>query len=84
MTLTLHLPPATEARLIAAASASGKEVPAFVVEVVEAHLAIETRSLRSILGPIHDEFRAGGLSEAKLDALFAGELKAVRADRSGA
>ena len=83
MSLTLNLPPATEARLIAAASASGKEVPAFVVEVVEAHLAIETISLRSILGPIHEEFQAGRLSPAKRDALFAEELKAVRADRSG-
>ena len=81
MSLTFHLPPATEEKLIAAASASGKDVPAFVAEVVEARLAVETASLREILGPIHEEFGVRGLTAAKRDALFADEVKAVRDNR---
>jgi actin-like ATPase involved in cell morphogenesis len=83
MTLTLHLPPAVEAQLLAAAEASGKKVPDFVVDVVEAHLAGGTASLRNLLAPVHDEVRRSGLAEAELDALLADELAASRADRSG-
>ena len=82
MTLTLNLPPAMEAKLIAAASASGKEVPIFVEEVVEGYLATEATSLRSILAPIHDGFQQGDLSKDEIETLFAHELKVVRSEQS--
>lgn len=78
MTITITLPAATEERLRAAAEATGKDVGTFVVEAVEARLSLGRVSLRDILGPVHDDFRRSGMSDADLDALLGEALAEAR------
>ena len=82
MTLTITLPPATEARLRVEAVATGKDLSTLVVEAVEARLAVRDATFRQILAPVHDEVRQSGISEANLDTLLAEELTAARTERA--
>src|SRR5438046_772999 len=82
MTITISLPPETEEALRAQAAATGKEIDAFIVEAVEARLSLGQTSLRSILAPVHDDFRQSGMSDAELDALLKGALDESRAGRT--
>jgi hypothetical protein len=81
MTITINLPPATENRLRAEARATGKDIGTLVLEAVEARLSISELSLRDILGPVHEDFRQSGMSEADLDALLDETLAEVRTER---
>jgi hypothetical protein len=81
MTITITFPPATEARLRAEAQAAGKDVSTFVIEAVEARLALAKQSLRDILGPLHEDFRSSGMTEAELDTLLRETLAESRAER---
>jgi plasmid stability protein len=69
MTITLNLPPATVEKLHAQAAAHGKDVETFVREAVEAKLVVSGLSFREILGPLHREVQASGISEKELEAL---------------
>ena len=52
MTITITLPPATQARLRALAEATGESMDWLVIEVVEARLRLAELSLRNILAPV--------------------------------
>ena len=81
MTITIHLPPATEERLRAQAVSSGKDVPTLVLEAVEAQLALAPLALAEILRPVHEEVTASGITDDDLDQLLKGSLAEARADR---
>ena len=81
MTITINLPPATEDRLRAQAAATGKDVGTFVVEAVDARLSLSEMNLRTILGPVHEDFRKSGMTEPELDAILEDALSESRAER---
>jgi hypothetical protein len=81
MTITVDFPPATLERIHAEAQASGKDVETFVREAVELQLARRKRTIAEILKPIHDAVDASGMSEAGVNELLEGELRATRAER---
>ncbi len=81
MTIKVDFPPATLERLQVEAQASGKDVETFVREAVEQQLSRRKQTFAEILKPIHDAVDASGLSEAVVDQLLEGELKAVRTER---
>lgn len=78
MTITINLSPATEQQLRAHAEATGKNISALVVEAVEARLALAQLRFKDILGPVHAEFRRGGMSEADLSTLLEESLQKAR------
>jgi hypothetical protein len=84
MTITITLPAATEARLRAEAEATGKDPGTLVLEAVEARLWLAKLRLRDVLGPVHEDFRKGGMTEAELDALHRDTLSEARLERKPA
>lgn len=82
MTITIELPAATEERLRAQATATGKNISTFVVEAVEARLALAQLQLKDILAPVHAEFKQSGMSATELDTLLETAIKEVRSERS--
>ena len=84
MTITINLPPATGDRLRAQAEATGKELGAWVIEAVEARLALTQMSLRDILAPVHEDFRTSGMTELELEAFLNESLEKTRSTRKHA
>jgi hypothetical protein len=70
-----------EDRLRARAAATGKDINTFVVEAVDARLALADMTLRTILAPVHEEFRQSGTTEPELDAILQDALSESRAER---
>jgi predicted DNA-binding protein len=69
MTLSISLPPETEARLRQRAAALGKDIADVAREAVEEKLAIP-ESFAEILAPIHQAtVQAGGVNVDDVDAL---------------
>lgn len=81
MTITIHLPPATEKQLRAQAEATGKNISTLVVEAVEARLALAELRFKDILAPVHAQFHRSGMSEVQLNALLEESLEKARAER---
>jgi predicted DNA-binding protein len=81
MTITITLPPPTEERLRAQATATGKDVSTLVLEAVEARLATSQETFREILAPIHEEVRRSGMTDSQIDAILADELATARVER---
>jgi hypothetical protein len=81
MTITINLPAATEEQLRAQAVATGKNISTLVVEAVEARLALAQLRFKSILAPVHAEFRRSGMSEAELNTLLEESLEKARSER---
>ena len=81
MTITIHLPPATEQKLHAQAAATGKDVETLVREAVEVTLALSDHSFRELLEPLHREVEESGIPEGELAALVDGEVAAARTER---
>jgi hypothetical protein len=84
MTITIILPPATEERLRAEAEAAGKDPGTLVLEAVEARLWLAKLRLQDVLGPVHEDFRKSGMTEAELDALLRDVLSEARLERKPA
>ena len=84
MTITITLPPATEARLRAQAEVTGKNISTLVVEAVEARLSLAQLSLRDILAPAHADFHECGTTDAELDTLLRHSLDETRLERGSA
>ncbi len=82
MTITLNLPPATVEKLQAQAAASGKDMNTFVCEAVEAKLVVSSLTFREILGPLHREVEASGISEEELNTLVDEAVAGARAERA--
>ncbi|HUY90469.1 MAG TPA: hypothetical protein VMV10_17155 [Pirellulales bacterium] len=84
MTITIHLPPATEEQLRAQAEATGKNISTLVVEAVQARLALAQLQFKDILAPVHAEFERSGMTEAELNALLGESLEEVRSEKRSA
>ncbi len=82
MTINLDLQPETQQKLEMLARKSGKDVVAFIKDLVERSVQSATASnFDAILEPFRQGFEERGLSEAQLAELMESELKAVRAER---
>lgn len=79
MTITIELSPRTQQRLEALASSRGKQVEAFVSDLIEK--TVEERSFDEILAPFREGFAASGMTEEEATDLLDAELKAVRKAR---
>jgi hypothetical protein len=88
MTLMIHLSPETESRLKELAAQRGKDVPAFVHEVLE-RLAGEAngarprpaRTLDEVLAPVREEFERSAMSEEELTDFLTGLRDEVRREK---
>jgi hypothetical protein len=69
MTLTLNLPPETEARLQARAASQGQDVYAYLQQLIEKDLQAKP-TLDEVLAPFQAEVKQSGMSDEELDALF--------------
>ena len=95
MTLTIHISPETEKKLQELAAQSGKDVPAYIEELVEKQVREVSNggaappvhggmSLDEILAPVRKEFEQSGLSEQELEQLVSESIREVReAKRKG-
>ena len=81
MTITIHLPAATEEKLRAQATSTGKKVEVLVVEAVEEKLTLAHLSLREILAPVHEDFHKSGMTEGELENLVQETIAENRAAR---
>jgi hypothetical protein len=84
MSITITLPPSTEARLWAEATATGKDVDTVIAEAVEARLSLARFGLRDILAPVHEDFRTNGMTEAELETLLQEVIGESRKERKAA
>ena len=85
MTLSISFPPDMEARLKERAAAAGKDVVAFVRDVVQEKLAAP-QSFAEILAPVHEAFRSAGQTEGHMTRIFEElreEVWREKHDRSG-
>lgn len=73
--------PATEQQRRAHAEATGKNISAFVVEAVEARLALAQLRIQDILAPANAELRRSGMSEADHNSLLEESLEKARSER---
>lgn len=64
MVLSIEIPPQVEVRLRQQANAAGKDVCAYVSQLVEQ--AAAKTSLDESLAPVHRKFAASGISEEEL------------------
>lgn len=82
MTLSISLSDEAVSRLRLKAAAAGKDVSAFVGQMVE-RLARGQLDLADISGPLGEEFRKSGMTEDELTELLEHEKHAMRAARRG-
>ena len=94
MTVTINLSPDTEKKLRELAARSGKDVPAYLEELVEKEVQDASNgrastpvhggmSLDEILAPVRKEFEESGLSEEELEQLVTESIQEVRAAKKG-
>ena len=69
MTVTVNLPPETEARLQARAAAQGQEVSAYVQQLIENELQ-NALSLDEVLAPFRKQVEESGMTDEELEAFF--------------
>ncbi len=81
MTLTLNLPPETEARLQARAAAQGQDVSAYLQQLIEKDLQTQP-TLDEVLAPFQAEVEQSGMSDEELDALFREAIREARQVRA--
>jgi hypothetical protein len=79
MTLTLELPAATEEKLKERARERGKDVEAYVRELVEQDIS---PSWDELVKPVHDEFERSGMTQEELDDLTDELISEVRAEKT--
>lgn len=79
MVLSIEIDPETEARLRAQASAAGKDVDAYVAELVQR--AAAQSSVDEMLAPLRRQFAESGTSEQELTAQIQAAVDAYRAEK---
>ncbi len=52
-----------------------------VVEAVDARLSLAEMNLRTILAPVHEDFRKSGMTDTELDAFLEDALSESRTER---
>lgn len=82
MTISISISSEAESRLRAKAAAVGKDVAAFVEQVVE-RLARGHLDLKELSGPISEDFRRSGMTDEELTEFLEAEKHAMRAERRG-
>jgi hypothetical protein len=95
MTVTIHLSPETEKKLQALAAQDGKDVPAYIEQLVEKQVREASNggamapvhgdiNLDELLAPVRKEFEESDLSEQELEQLVSESIREVReAKRKG-
>lgn len=69
MAITISLPPETEKALEKRAAESGRDVPAYVQELIQKDLQASP-TLDSILAPFRRQVEESGMTDDELDVLF--------------
>lgn len=67
MTLTIHLPPETEARLRSRAAASGRDVSAYIQHLIAKD--VQAEPLEKLLAPLRQQFAESGMTDDELGTL---------------
>lgn len=80
MTLTISLPPESAAQLQRRAEASGVDVSTYVSKLLQ-HFTEPPAPLEELSGPIHDRFRASGMTEDQLAEELERAKHEMRAER---
>jgi predicted transcriptional regulator len=80
MDLSIHLPPDIDAALREQAHAAGSTPEALAERVVERHVRM-IAEFRAATAPIHEAFKASGMTEDEAVELFEAEKHAMRAER---
>ena len=78
MTVSIYLSPQTEARLRRQAQAAGKEIDAYVTQLIEQ--AAARPALDELLAPLRQQFADSGTSDAQLIEQITEAQTAYRAD----
>jgi hypothetical protein len=73
--LQVKLPESVLAQLNALAKERGKDRDGVIADLVQAAKLV---TLSEALAPVHEDFRRSGMTEAELDELLKGELRAHR------
>jgi hypothetical protein len=85
MTVTIDLSPEEERRLQERAAQLGQDLPAYlrrlIREDLDAAVPAQGRTFAEILAPVHEDFRASGMTEGELDTLLEEALGEARAER---
>jgi hypothetical protein len=81
MSILIELPAETERKLLALAATRGTDVATLVREAVEEKLRSPLPTFAEVLGPVHEDYRKSGMTEAELDALLETTLAEVRQER---
>jgi hypothetical protein len=74
-------PAETERKLLARASATGKDVATLVREAVEEKLRALLPPFAEVLAPVHEDFRKSGMTEAEVGHLLERTLAEARKER---
>ena len=80
MTLTISIPPATEARLREIAHAAGTDLPDYVSKLLEQ--AVAKPALEELLAPLRKQFADSGTTDEQLVEEITAAQAAYRADRT--
>ncbi len=81
MEITISVPKEVESILAQKAAAQGKDIKAFVENMVTTQA--KRPSLGEILAPVRQDFAASGMSEDELDALIESERQAMWEEKHG-
>ena len=81
-TLSISLPPETEAKLQERAAAHGEDVASYAARVLDE--ALNAPSLDELLAPVRRAFAESGMSDDELGDLLEREKHAMRAERASA
>jgi hypothetical protein len=85
MTITIELSPEDERRLEERAAQLGQDMAGYLRRLIEDDLEAArpagSRAFAEILAPVHEDFRASGMTEGELDALLDEALRESRAER---
>ena len=80
MTLTISIPPESEAKLKTRAAACGQDVSVFVSQLLR-HFADPPTPLEELSGPIYQRFMESGMSDDELSDELERAKHAMRAER---
>jgi hypothetical protein len=80
MTITIEISKEAERRLRKRADLSGKEVGAFVRDLVEREAERPEPTFEELVAPIHEDFAKSGMTQEELDQLTDELIREVRAE----
>lgn len=81
MEITISVPKEVESILAQKAAAQGKDIKAFVENIITAQAM--RPALEEILAPVRQDFAASGMTEDQLDVLIETERQAIWEEKHG-